>query len=192
MSTISTGENPAGHVCPHQIAFIFDNPIRRIFQNPNKMLRPYISEGDTAIDIGCGPGFFTIEMAKLVGSSGKVIAIDLQEKMLGDVRKKAIKHHVEERIKFFQCEQDRVGLDQKADFLLAYHMVHETPSPRAFLKELKTMLNENGKILIVEPKMHVTQNAFEDMVSDIKELGFRVCDFPAKIGGRNVLIGLKE
>ncbi|MBN1907384.1 MAG: class I SAM-dependent methyltransferase [Deltaproteobacteria bacterium] len=188
MENIVVKENKPGRICPHQIAFMLDNPIRRIFQNPVKMLRPYISEEDTAIDLGCGPGFFTIDMAKLVGPKGRVIAVDLQEKMLGHVRKKAIKHHVEERIQFFKCEQERVGLDQKADFILAYYMVHETPSPRALLAELKTMLNKGGKILIVEPKMHVTQKSFEEMISDIRELGFNVCNYPQKTGGRSVLI----
>ena len=84
-------ENGSGHVCPHQMAFMLDNPFRRLFQNPKRMLRPYIFEGSTVMDLGCGPGFITIDMAKLAGPKGKVIAVDLQEKMLAHVEKKAKK-----------------------------------------------------------------------------------------------------
>ncbi len=188
MKSTELKEKESAHVCPHQMAFMLDNPFRRLFQNPAKMLRPYIPEGSTAMDIGCGPGFFTIDMAKLVGPKGKVVAVDLQDKMLAHVQKKARKHKVQDRIEFFRCGQDNIGYTGKADFILAFYMVHETPSPRRFLEELKTMLNEKGKILIVEPKMHVSKELFEGMVSEIKDLCFRVLDFPSKMGGRSVLI----
>jgi ubiquinone/menaquinone biosynthesis C-methylase UbiE len=69
-------------VCPVSLAGGLDNKIRRWLQNPRKILAPYIQEGMTVLDIGCGPGFFSIEMAQLVGKSGKVFAADLQEGML--------------------------------------------------------------------------------------------------------------
>lgn len=52
--------------------------------------KPYIHKGDAAIDIGCGPGFFTMEMAKLTGDGGQVLAIDLQKEMLAKVAHKAL------------------------------------------------------------------------------------------------------
>ncbi|MGD9161775.1 MAG: class I SAM-dependent methyltransferase [Desulfobacteraceae bacterium] len=192
MESNALKENQSSHVCPHQIAFMLDNPFRRLFQNPKKILKPYIADGSTAMDIGCGPGFFTIDMAKLVGPEGKVIAVDLQEKMLSHVRKKAKKHNVEDRIQFFKCEQDRIGYKQKADFILALYMVHETPSPRNLLEEMKAMINENGKIFIAEPKMHVSKEMFEDLISLTKEVGFKILDYPKKMGGRSVLIGIKD
>ena len=81
--------NPQPHVCPHQISFFLDNWIRRLIQNPQKIVGPYIQAGNTVMDMGCGPGYFTIDMAKLVGPKGRVIAIDIQTKMLERVRKKA-------------------------------------------------------------------------------------------------------
>ncbi|MBU2481355.1 MAG: SAM-dependent methyltransferase, partial [Proteobacteria bacterium] len=61
-----------GDVCSHSISFILDNFFRRILQNPEKIVKEYIGNGDTVIDLGCGPGFFSIEMAKMVGTTGKV------------------------------------------------------------------------------------------------------------------------
>ena len=75
-------------VCPVEIAGGLDNFVRRLLQNPQKLLRPHIREGMTVLDLGCGPGFFSIEIAKLLNNSGKVIAADLQEGMLDKLRKK--------------------------------------------------------------------------------------------------------
>ena len=56
-----------GRVCPWWFAYTFDNPLRRLLHNPRKILGPYVKEGDTAVDIGCGMGPFTVELARLVG-----------------------------------------------------------------------------------------------------------------------------
>lgn len=77
-------ENP--RVCPVEKAGGLDNSIRRFLQNPEKILKPHINPGMTVLDMGCGPGFFTIEIAKLLNGSGKVIAADLQAGMLEIVR----------------------------------------------------------------------------------------------------------
>ncbi len=63
-------------VCPVELAHSLDSRVRRWLQNPQKILSPFVSEGMTALDVGCGPGFFSIELARLVGPEGKVIAWD--------------------------------------------------------------------------------------------------------------------
>ena len=70
------------HICPHKFSFMLDNIFRRRLQHPRKIVGEYLRPGDTVIDLGCGPGFFTIDMAKVVGPTGKVIAVDLQRSML--------------------------------------------------------------------------------------------------------------
>ena len=70
------------HVCPWWLCYSFDNPLRRLIHNPQRILSPYIKQGMTVLDAGCGMGYFSIGMAKMVGDSGKVIAVDLQQKML--------------------------------------------------------------------------------------------------------------
>ncbi|MGD9581250.1 MAG: methyltransferase domain-containing protein, partial [Vampirovibrionia bacterium] len=66
------------HVCPWWKAYFFDNALRRFLQKPHKLLKPYVKPGMSTMDVGCGMGMFVIEMAKLVGDSGKVYAVDLQ------------------------------------------------------------------------------------------------------------------
>ncbi len=184
---METAKPHISHVCPHKFAFMLDNWVRKLFQNPAKILKDYISPGATVVDIGCGPGFFTIEMAKMVGENGRVIAVDLQKAMLARVSKKAARQGVAGRVAYHRCESDQIGLDQKADFILAYYMVHETPDPGGFFKEAKSMLNEGGRLLVVEPKMHVSQAAFDRLLADGQNAGLKAVDFPLKKGGRSVL-----
>jgi len=75
-------------ICPVENAGGLDNFVRKFLQNPLKILKPYISKGMTVLDLGCGPGYFSIEIAKMVSESGKVIAADLQKRMLEKVRNK--------------------------------------------------------------------------------------------------------
>ncbi len=180
----------APHVCPHQAAFFLDNWIRRLIQPPRKILAPYVRPGSTVIDLGCGPGYFTLEMARLAGPGGKVVAADLQPKMLAHVRRKAEKHGLMDRIVLHQCTADRIGLDLEADFILACYMVHETPDPAAFLAEVKGLLNPEGRLLIVEPKLHVSKAAFETQLEAAAVQGFRPVDYPKGRGGRSVLLSL--
>ena len=80
--------NRKNRVCPVEHAGSLDNRLRRWVQNPRKILGPFIKEGMTVLDIGCGPGFFTMDMAEMVGETGRVIASDLQEVMLDKIRYK--------------------------------------------------------------------------------------------------------
>ena len=82
-------------ICSWKHAFALDNPIRRLIHNPQKILGGYIEPGQTVLDVGCGPGAFSIAMAKMVGELGKVIAVDVQEEMLQIVREKAAQRGLE-------------------------------------------------------------------------------------------------
>ena len=102
-------------VCPWWMAYTFDNPIRKFFHQPRKMLDAFVKEGMTVMDVGCGMGFFSIGMAKMVGDSGKVIAVDLQQKMLDIMLKRARRAGVAERIFPHRCEPDRLAVSEKVD-----------------------------------------------------------------------------
>jgi ubiquinone/menaquinone biosynthesis C-methylase UbiE len=144
------------------------------------------------IDLGCGPGFFSIEMAKIVGSEGRVFAVDLQKQMLKKLEQKAAKENLNKQIALHNCSQKKIGLknDIKADFILAFYMVHETPDHKIFLTEVKTMLKKEGRFLIVEPRFHVNKQHFQEITQDITDIGFKIIDTPAKKGGRSLLLAI--
>ena len=135
-------------VCPVELADSLDSKVRRWLQDPAKILKPYIKEGMIVLDIGCGPGFFTIPIAEFVGKNGKVIAADLQEGMLQKLQQKIQGTELEERIKLHKTDQKKIGVTEKVDFILAFYMVHEVSDKDSFFRELKSVLNENGFVFI--------------------------------------------
>jgi len=172
-------EHERNRVCPVELASSLDNRIRRWLQNPYKIVAPYVKEGMTVLDVGCGPGFFSIEIAKLVGASGKVISADLQEGMLQKLGSKISGTVLEERIERVKCAQDNINISDTVDFILAFYMVHEAPDKNAFFKQLKSVLSERGQFLLVEPKLfHVSRNAFELTIKAAEDNGFKTYPAP--------------
>lgn len=165
-------------ICSVELAGGLDNRFRRLFQNPQKILSPYLKEGQTALDVGCGPGFFTLDMAKLVGETGRVIGADLQEGMLSIVRGKIKGTELENRIVLHKCGQDKIGLTEKVDFVLMFYMVHEVPNKNNLFSEIAKLLNPNGKVLFVEPPIHVSKAAFEETLQIARSCGLKVISRP--------------
>jgi len=175
-------------VCPVERAGGLDNRIRRWLQNPEKILKPYIKKGMTVLDLGCGPGFFSVEIARLLNGSGQVIAADLQQGMLDKVSQKIRGTELEQRIRLHLCGAESINLYEKVDFVLAFYMIHEIPDQEKLFQELKAILNPDGKILIVEPNFHVTKKAFEEMLGKIKNTGFEISDHPKMFLSRTVVL----
>lgn len=165
-------------VCPVERAGNLDSRFRRWVQNPHKILKPYVKEGMIVLDIGCGPGFFSLELARLVGESGRVIASDLQEGMLQKLRDKVKGTEFEKRITLHTSQKDRIGLSDKVDFALAFYVVHETPDQKEFFNEIKSILKTNGKVFIVEPPVHVSRKAFNKTLGIAREAGFIFVESP--------------
>lgn len=175
-------------VCPVEGAGGLDNRMRRWFQDPHKILKRYLHKGMTVLDLGCGPGFFSIAAAEMVGVTGKVIAVDLQEGMLSKVRNKIKGTKVEKRIILHKCEESKLGVSSKVDFLLAFYMVHEVPNQEILFKEIHSILKPEGKALIVEPKFHVSNKVFEETKELVTKLGFEIIEQPKIFMSRAVVI----
>jgi ubiquinone/menaquinone biosynthesis C-methylase UbiE len=176
-------------ICPVERAGSLDSSFRRWLQNPRKILRPFIREGMTVLDIGCGPGFFSVELARLVGAAGRVIAADLQDGMLRRLEASVRGTELEARITLHQCQRDRIDLSQQVDFALAFYMVHELPDQQAFFREVLTILKAQGQLLVVEPPLHVSKSAFETTIKTARDAGFTVMERPRVLLSKAVLLG---
>jgi cyclopropane fatty-acyl-phospholipid synthase-like methyltransferase len=166
------------HVCPWWLAYTFDNPLRRLIHNPEKIVGPYLEEGMTAIDIGCGMGYFSLGMARLVGAKGRVISVDLQQKMLDKLKNRAEHTDIADRISVHLCKQDTLGVSEEVDFVLTFWMVHEVPSVKLFFEQIHSILHANGKWLLAEPKLHTSLSDFDKTLSTATEMGFLVTERP--------------
>ena len=172
-------ESQRNRVCPVELADSLDSRIRRWLQNPQPILSPYVTRGMTVLDVGCGPGFFSIELAKLVGESGRVIAVDLQQGMLERLRDKISGSAFEERITLVKCAQDNITVSETVDFILTFYMVHEVPDKENFFRQLVHLLKDQGQYLIVEPKLfHVSRKEFRATLSIAQRNGFEIHEGP--------------
>ena len=179
------------HVCPVWVGYLLASPTRKLFQNPKKILRPYVNEGMTVADIGCAMGFFSLPLAKMVGPGGKVICVDIQEKMIRSLEKRARKAGLSGRIETIICNDESLGLDgikEKIDFALASYVVHEVPNPAGFFMEIYMALKPAGKLLVAEPKGRVSEKEFEKTVSVAEQNGFTVTDRPQIRRSRAVVL----
>lgn len=175
-------------VCPWWMTYTFDNPLRKLVQNPSKILSPFVRSGMRVADVGCGMGYFTIPLAELVGPSGYVQAVDLQDQQLKRVRKRAEKAGVSERIDRTLVDEKSLKLKAPLDFVLAFYMVHEVPSAEALFREVFGSLRSGGTLLVVEPPMHVNKRLFREEIEAAKKAGFTVSMEPKIVFGHAVLL----
>jgi len=187
----SDSVSSSGHrgICTWWIAYTFDNPLRRLIHKPQKVLGNYVKEGMTVMDLGCGMGHFSMGMAGLVGGTGRVIAVDLQQKMLDVMERRAQRAGLADRIFPHLCQADHIGIVAPVDFILAFWMVHEVPDQNKFFKQLKSLLTADGKILIAEPKMHVTAEDLNRTVDIAQPRGLHCIARPSISLSHAVLLG---
>ena len=175
-------------VCPVEEADKLDTKFRRWLQNPQKILKPYINEGMKVLDFGCGPGFFSVDMAQMVGESGKVIAADLQEGMLQKLSEKIKGTELENRITLHKCEEDKIGITENVDFVLAFYIIHEVVNKEGLFIELENILKPNGQVLIVEPPFHVSKTTFEETIGKAKAAGLTEVKRPKELFNKAVVL----
>ena len=165
-------------VCPWWLAWTFDNPLRPWLHDPQQIIGPFVGEGMTVADIGCGMGYFSVAMAKMVGPKGKVLAIDLQQMMLDLLRKRVYRAGVGDRISTVLAAADDIRITEPVDFVLAFWMVHEVKDIPRFFGQVAAALRPGGKMLSAEPRMHVSRKRFEEILGLARAQGFSVQEGP--------------
>lgn len=169
-------------VCPWWLGYFLLNPFRRIGQNPGRLLAPYVREGMTVLEPGPGMGFFTLDLLRLVGNSGRVIAVDIQPKMLARLERRATKTGLADRLSARLASKDSMNisdLDRSVDFILAFAVVHEFPDALRFFTEVAAAAKSGTQLLLAEPSGHVKEAGFESELGAAEQVGFRIVGNPA-------------
>ena len=167
-----------GHVCPWWFAYTFDHRLRKFVHDPYVIVGGHVFSGMRVVDLGCGMGYFSIPMARMVGESGEVVAVDIQRKMLDVLMKRARKAVVSGRILPVLCAPERLCVERRADFALGFFVVHETPDPARFLEQVRDALKPGAKFLFAEPKLHVRGRDFDKMLETALKTGFTLLERP--------------
>lgn len=181
----------AERVCPWWVGYLLASPVRRWFEKPEEVLGPHLARGATALDVGCAMGFFSLPLAELVGPGGRVICVDLQERMIRSLRKRAARAGLSDRIEARTCSARSLGisdLEGEVDFALAYAVVHEVRDPERFLAEIAATLAPGGRLLIAEPRGHVSEEALERTAATARSTGLSLVDRPAIRRSRTALL----
>jgi len=171
----------AEHICPWWLGYILASPIRRLLQDPVEIVRPFVKEGMTVLEPGPGMGFFTVELARLVGPSGRVIAVDIQPSMIAGLKRRLAKRGLVERVDVRVSAPDSLGLKDlagKVDFTLAMAVVHEMPTASWFFGQAAEAMKPQGTLLLAEPAGHVKKGAFQAELDAAVTAGFTVVERP--------------
>lgn len=181
----------AQDLCPVWVGYLLANPLRKLVQDPDRILAPYVKPGMTVLDVGPAMGFFSLPMARMVGPNGKVVCVDLQKPMLERLARRAAKAGLGDRIETHGCSSDSLGLGARSggfDFALAFAVVHEIPQQGRLFTELAELIKPGGHLLVSEPSGHVRAEAFAATIALAEGTGFAVAERPTIRGGRSALL----
>jgi 2-polyprenyl-3-methyl-5-hydroxy-6-metoxy-1,4-benzoquinol methylase len=173
------------------VGYLLASPLRRLFQQPERILGAYVQEGMTVLDAGCAMGFFSLPLAQMVGERGRVICVDLQERMIRSLERRAKRAGLIDRIETRVCSPTGLDLkdhEGKVDFAMAFAVVHETPDAAAFLSQIHDTLVPGGRLLVAEPSGHVSADAFRETVLAAEACGLTRIERPEIRGSRSALL----
>ena len=171
----------AKRVCPWWLGYLLASPVRRWLQDPGEVVAPYVREGMTVLEPGPGMGFFTLELARRVGPTGRVIAVDMQPKMISSLIRRAARAGLSSRIDARVVPEKSMALTDLADavdFTLAFALVHELPDPEPFFVEVAAASKVGATLLFAEPSGHVKPAEFEKELQFAVRAGFAVTSRP--------------
>ena len=182
----------AKRICPNWVGYIFLlNPLRKLLENPDKMLGRFVREGMIVLEPGCAMGYFTLPLARMVGPQGRVVAVEIQANMLSVRGRRARKAGLLDRMDLRHIGEGGLGVEDlsgKVDFAAALHMVHEVTDQTAFFTEVWKALKSGGKLLFVEPKGHVSKEKFAQTMATAERIGFKPEALRTKVCGLGALL----
>jgi ubiquinone/menaquinone biosynthesis C-methylase UbiE len=175
-------------VCPWYGAYLFDNPLRKLAHDPERIFSPWVKPGMTALDVGCGMGYFSLGLARLVGPGGQVHALDIQPQMLRVLTKRARRAGLTDTITTHLIGDDGFNLEHTAHFANAFWMVHEVPDQEEFFLTMARHLADGAYMLVAEPGGHVTQEELEKSVKIAAAAGLKDAGRPQVRLSRSVVL----
>jgi ubiquinone/menaquinone biosynthesis C-methylase UbiE len=168
--------------CPSSLSWLVDNPLRRRYMRP-VLDRIGIRPGEYVLELGPGPGVFTVDAARRVGSEGRLVAVDIQPEMIARVERRVRERgltHVETHI----ASAHALPLDDgSVDRAFLITVLPEIPDPARALPELYRVLQPGGMLSITEEFYDPDYLFLPETIRLVEAAGFR---FEERFG--NVLV----
>lgn len=169
-------------VCPWWLGYLLASPLRRLWQDPTTIVQAYVQQGMTVLEPGPGMGFFTVELARRVGPNGRIVAVDVQPRMIAGLKRRVARAGLLQRVDARVVKTDSMGLDDlcgKVDFVLAMAVVHEMPGASWFFRQVAKAVKPGATLLLAEPSGHVKEAEFQAEIDAATAAGFAVTERPA-------------
>jgi len=175
-------ELPKPHRCPWWVQYLLVSPLRRLAEPPRKLVGKTVQPGMTVLDVGCGFGYLSLPLARMVGPAGRVISVDIEPRAIARLQRRARKAGLAERIDARVCQPRDLGLGAfqgKVDRVTVIHTLHELEDLPGFLAQVAALLKPTGRMLVVEPRGHVEPAQFAAELVCCTRAGFRELERPA-------------
>jgi uncharacterized protein (TIGR01244 family) len=139
------------HILPAERAGILLMDSRNKLEEPEKTLDILgLKDGDVVADIGCGNGYYTLRLAKRVAPTGRVLAVDIQQGMLDQLKARMTEAGIKNIEPILDTADDPKLPAASVNWMLLVDVYHEFSNPQAMLAKLRAGLAPGGKIALLE------------------------------------------
>ena len=162
------------HRCPAWAAPFLANPLRRLFENPETLVKPWLEPGMTILDVGCATGYFSLPLARLTGERGRVLCVDVEPRMVRGLVRRARRAGLLDRIEPILCGERDLGLSGReatVDLAVVIHALHEMPDIEGGLRQVAEALKPRGRVLLIEPQRHVSRATWDHELEAARRVG---------------------
>jgi ubiquinone/menaquinone biosynthesis C-methylase UbiE len=137
--------------CPFSEAAVLDSPARSLVASPERILGAFgLREGERVLEIGQGTGYYSLEAARRVGESGRLICLDLQREMLLEVRRRMVAAD-RENADFVLATANAIPLRPgSVDHAFLVGVLGEIPDRPRALAEIRRVLRRGGRLSVSE------------------------------------------
>ena len=180
---------------PERLAFTLNNRFRRFLEPPEQLISKLgLKATDVVVDFGCGPGFYTIPIAR---NAARTIAVDVSSRMLEITVSNAEKNHV--TVEALVSDGTAIKLDNGiVDLIFLSHVFHEVAERPKVLSEFLRIMKRSGRLAIVEKTRGgplawasgppiIDQN---ELIRELEQGGFRFTQ-TIPYGSNSIVIGKK-
>ena len=168
-------DKPEPNFAPHSSNFAFwiitlmhDNPLLPIFRNPYKLLKTAgLKPGQKVLEVGCGPGFFTIPATKIVGKEGTIYAVDVHPLAIKRVQKKIEKEGIKNVTPILANASNTRLPDQSVDLAFLFGLRYIAGGLENVISEMHRILKSGGVL-----SFEKTRGPEKKLIDEVERGGF--------------------
>lgn len=140
-------------------------------------------KGSSFVDIGCGPGFFTLPASRIVGRSGRIFALDIYGEMLADLKSEAAVKGAA-NIRFLRVGEEGDGIPANADLYFLAQVFHELDDKPGYLAGLRRRMGPESRLAVLDYHKRRTKHgpplshrvSLSRLRGWLREAGFRIIE----------------